>query len=219
NGHIHTALHVPSGTGILVRHYDEDVSSWPSVSGTTEDYWDGSSFHYYPAVAVSPWGDVALVYSRSSTAEYSGAQWTIKPQEEPIYQSSQTLKAGERYYGNPPDTPTTVYRWGDYAGAAPDPVTGGLWFINMYASTTGTGVATQGTWVGYVPHAVFVDASYFLFHTGSRSHPWTLFLDGYNAAWNDNDLVLKTGSYHAGAAVLSKPLFIKSDGGPATITQ
>src|SRR5262249_20930733 len=142
NGHIHTALHVPSGTGILVRHYDEDVSSWPSVSGTTEDYWDGSSFHYYPAVAVSPWGDVALVYSRSSTAEYSGAQWTIKPQEEPIYQSSQTLKAGERYYGNPPDTPTTVYRWGDYAGAAPDPVTGGLWFINMYASTTGTGVAT-----------------------------------------------------------------------------
>ena len=38
------------------------------------------------------------------------------------------------------------------------------------------------------------------------------------AAWNENDLVLKAGSYHSGTGVLSKPLTIKADGGAATIT-
>jgi hypothetical protein len=215
NNQIHTAYHVPSGTGLLVRHLVSDVTSWPSVSGSSEDYWDGSSFHYYPSVAVSPLGDVGLVYSRSSTAEFSSALWTIKPQDDLAYQTSQYVKAGQVYYGNPGDTGATLYRWGDYSGAAPDPVTGGMWFLNLFAATG----PVQGTWIGYVPHAVFVDASNsFFIHTGSKTYPWQLFPNGYNAAWNDNDLVLKAGSYHAGSAVLSKPLFIKSDGGTATIT-
>jgi len=184
------------------------------VSGTTEDFWDGSSFHYYPSVAVNPWGDVGIVFSRSSTAEYASAICAIRAQDEVFFQGPQTLKAGEAYYGNPGDTPATLYRWGDYSGAAIDPVTGGLWFLNMYAAAG----PFQAMWIGYVPHAVFVDASYFFFHSGSRTYPWTQFLDGYNAAWNENDLVLKSGSYHAGLGVLNKPLTIKSDGGTATIT-
>jgi hypothetical protein len=218
NGHIHTALHGPSGSGLFVRHYDINVSGWTSVSGTTEDFWDGSSFHYYPSVAVNPWGDVGLVYSRSSVSEYASALCAIRGQDEVSFQSSQMLKAGERYYGNPPDTPATLYRWGDYSGAAVDPITGGLWFLNLYAGTAPGGGPVQATWIGYVPHAVFVDAGYFFVHTGSRTLPWNQFLDGYNAAWNENDLVLKAGSYHSGSGVLSKPLTITSDGGIATVT-
>lgn len=219
NGHIHTANHMPSGSGLLVRHYDADVSGWPSVSGTTEDFWDGSSYHYYPSVAVNPWGDVGLVYTRSSTAEFASALWTFRPQDEGAFLGSQMLRAGEVYYGNPPDNASTRYRWGDYSGAAIDPVTGGLWFLNMYAVVypSPPPQGTQATWIGYVPHAVFVDASFFFTHTGSRTFPWNLFLDGYNAAWNENDLVLKAGSYHAGLGVLSKPLTIIADGGTAVI--
>ena len=214
NNHIHTVYHVPSGIGLLVRHLDTDISGWSSVTGTSDDYWDGSSFHYYPSISISPFGDLGLVYTRSSTSEYADALWTVRPQDDLAFQSSQFLKLGEAYYGNSNDTATSVWRWGDYSGAAPDPVTGGMWFLNMYAKTG----PVYGTWIGYVPHAVFVDASYAFIHTGSKTFPWTQFLDGYNAAWIDNDLVLKAGSYHAGAAVLSKPLFIKSDGGTATIT-
>jgi hypothetical protein len=183
------------------------------VSGTTEDFWDGSSYHYYPAVAVNPWGEVGLVYSRSSPTEFISALWTLRPQDEGAYLGSQVMHAGEAYYGQPGDNATTVRRWGDYSGAAIDPVTGGLWFVNMFAAIG----PFKGTWVGYVPHAVFVDAGFIFSHTGSRSFPWNLFLDGYLSAWNENDLVLKAGSYHAGLGVLSKPLTIKSDGGTATL--
>src|SRR5262249_39550920 len=148
NGHIHNVVHGSTGIGMFVRHHDVNVSGWTSVSGTFEDFWDGSSFHYYPSVAVNPWGDVGLVYSRSSPSEYVSALCTIRPQDELAFQGSMVLKAGEAYFGNPGDTPTTTWRWGDYSGATVDPVTGALWFLNMYAAAG----PFQGTWIGCIPH-------------------------------------------------------------------
>src|SRR5262249_3827392 len=158
-------------SGLFVRHYLMDVSGWTSVSGTTEDFWDGSSYHYYPAVAVNPWNEVALTFTRSSTAEYAGAHWTLKPQDEGAFLGDQSLHAGEAYYGTGP-ADSSVYRWGDYSGAAIDPVSGGMWFVTSFAAAG----LYIGTWVGYVNHAVFVDAGYFFLHTGSRTFPWMNFL-------------------------------------------
>jgi hypothetical protein len=206
---------------LFIRHYDVDVSSWTSVSGTSDDFWDGSSYHYYPSLAVNPWGDIGLVYTRSSTSEYASDHWTIKPQDDGAYVGDGVLKAGESYYGNSGDTPANAYRWGDYSGAAMDPVTGGLWFIHMYArggTPCTVGIGCAETWIGYVNHTVFVDAGNPSSQTGSRTYPWKTFLSGYNSAWNENDLVLKAGSYNTGSGILSKPLMILSDGGTATLT-
>lgn len=69
------------------------------------------------------------------------------------------VKDGEDVYDR---VGTATARWGDYNGAAIDPIQGGLWISGEYAKAKNQGVAHYGTWNSYFPWGtsqVFDDVS------------------------------------------------------------
>jgi hypothetical protein len=205
----------PSGSTTMLRALEITTIVWPSIwIASQNDFTDGIHFHYWPSIAANAYGDRALVYSRSATDEFSNGRWSARLEDEGFFDGSQLLRQGDAYYGNPAvDTADSLFRWGDYAGAAVDPVNQGFWVYNMYSATP---QQTWGSWIGYIPRPVFVDASYGGTEAGSRSRPWNSFNEGFNDALQENDLVLKAGTYSAGTT-LWKPMMIFSDGGTATV--
>jgi hypothetical protein len=217
---------------------------------STGTFWDGTSFYYWPEITANHHGDVAMVFSRSRAGdggdpgEFPGARWTVRLKDESALASSQWLAPGEHYYGNERTDEAGVctsgtctagnvgknctqdldcspwYRWGDYAGAAVDPVDHGFWLFHEY-SVEDPDNADRGIWrthVGYIPRAVFVDGTYVGVETGSPSRPFHMVGDGHADALGGNDLVIRTGSYPE-AVTLDKPVTIVPDGGPVTIGQ
>lgn len=217
DGRLWTVHHPAVGGATVVRHYELDVSSWPTLTiASTTDFSDGFSAYFWPAIAVNQFGDVAAVCSRSSTTEFCGIRWTIKMAEESQFVGSRYLKAGESYYGNSTDDATSRYRWGDYGGAAVDPVGQGFWLFHMYALSQDPPVFS--TWIGHVPRPVFVDIANAGTEAGTKSRPWDTVIEGHSAALPDNDLVIRTGNY-PGAVTLNKPVKIITEGGVVTIGQ
>lgn len=218
--------------------------------GSTGTLWDGTSFYYWPEIAANHHGDIAMVFSRSRSGsggdpgEYPGSRWTVRPRDESSLTGSQWLAPGEHYYGDAATDEagvctdgtctagaigeactvdvqcTPTYRWGDYAGAAVDPVDHGFWLFHEY-SVGDLSDPNRGRWstkVGYVPRAVFVDGSYVGVETGSASRPFDTVGEGHSDALGGNDLVIRAGSYPE-AVTLDKPVTIIPDGGAVTIGQ
>jgi len=207
DGRIWTVHHPGIGGATVMRHYELDVSSWPTLTlVSTVDFTDGFSTYFWPAIAVNQFGDVVEVCSRSSTTEFCGIRWTIKMAEESQFVGSRYLKAGESYYGS----------WGDYGGAAIDPVGQGFWLFHMYALSQDPQVFS--TWIGHVPRPVFVDIANAGTEAGTKSRPWDTVIEGHAAALPDNDLVIRVGNY-PGAVILNKPITIITEGGVVTIGQ
>ena len=223
NGHVWVATHYAYAGGAASQAwtYDIDVSAWPSMSVQTAGFTDGTSFYYYPAATANAYGDVAMVFGRSSPTEYAGSRWTLRFAGEPSFQSSLALQTGRDYYGENGDTAANSYRWGDYAGAAVDPVDEGFWLFHEHAEFR-SAFSPRRRWatrIGYVPRAVFVDRAYAgSTQDGRRSSPYRTVNLGHFSALGGNDLVIRTGSYPE-AMTLSKPVTIIPDGGPVTIGQ
>lgn len=96
---------------------------------------------FFPALdvppALGPGNQLPNKYVAGSTTTAAGAL---------TYGGMQDLKAGEDIYD--PGTGATA-RWGDYSGAAIDPLTGGLWVSGEYAKTRVGVTSRWGTWTGY----------------------------------------------------------------------
>jgi hypothetical protein len=252
NGRVWSSTHF--GAGItpertIVRYYAFNVSTWPTVSlADTQVMWDGSSYYYWPGIAVNHHGDMALVFSRSSTSEYAGSRWTVLPAEESALYPSQYLAAGQAYYGDPVNDPfhgicngganngsdcdvrngngdcpggtcpltPPQYRWGDYAGAAVDPVSHGFWLFHECAVARPDGTGMWSVRLGYIPRAVFVDQAYGGSETGTRIHPWNTVTEGHASALPGDDLVIRSGFYSE-SVTLNKAVNILPDGGPVVI--
>ncbi|MCK6613550.1 MAG: T9SS type A sorting domain-containing protein [Ignavibacteriaceae bacterium] len=140
---LHFVHSVRSGTGGLysaVRYLSIDVTNNTVVS----DYAQGQDtyWHFYPALAVDPQGNVAITYTRSGTTQYAGAFFTSKPASFAGLTGSRSLKAGNGYYVK--TFGGTRNRWGDYNGASVDPATGNVWLLTEYVASTNT----WGSWVG-----------------------------------------------------------------------
>jgi hypothetical protein len=220
SGRLWTIHHPQVGGLTVARPVEYDVSTWPNPTlASSGDYTDLTSFYYWPAVAVNASGDAIMVFGRSSAAEFASARWSLRFAGDANFRASQYLKAGMDYYGTSSDTGATVYRWGDYGGAAVDPVDQGFWITHQFAQTRLFGTTPNwNTWIGYVPRAVFVDAGFVGTEQGTRSAPWNTVGEGHADAFGNNDLVIRTGSYPE-SVTLDKPLRIFADGGPVTIGQ
>ncbi len=222
SGFVWTSSHYGNGGApnrTIIRVYKVDVSSWPTLVLNGTNYVDdGASWHYYSGVTANRFGDAGVVLSRSGPAEYPGSAWAVRLKDDVGFGSLGELAPGEFYYGNPtlPCTPTPVFRWGDYAGAAVDAADQGFWFCHQYATMRPDGNGYYRIRAGYVPRAVFVDGATTGTQAGSRSRPWSTVFAGHSDALSGNDLVIRTGVYPE-ALTLSKGVTIFADGGAVTI--
>jgi hypothetical protein len=108
---------------------------------------------YYPAVQTDQAGNLVVVYSRSSPAEFASVYVTGRFAGDPpdTIRPPVLVKAGEAAY-----TPSSqgFNRWGDYSGASVDPADpSAVWVAGEYARAEG-GVE-WGTWIAQVRLAPF----------------------------------------------------------------
>jgi len=203
-----------SGVGIL-----QITTAWPTLTvAYRATYNDGVNFHLWPNVAVNSHGQMGMVYYRAGTSEYANVRWSTKTIDDPGFTQSQLLKAGEGYVGNPvTDSADSLYRWGDYSGVAVDPVSQGFWYFGMYGFNRGNDDATDfRMWCGYMPRAVYVDASWFGSQAGTTQRPWNAFFSAMADADNTDEIVMKAGIYHT-PGIIIKPVTIIADGGTVQI--
>lgn len=103
--------------------------------------------YYYPAIQPDGNGNVALVFSRSSSSEYASTFYAARQATDPVgqLQPSVPLKLGTAPYvhvdGN------NRNRWGDYAGIGSDPVDNRtVWIYSPFVAAANK----WGTWIGAV---------------------------------------------------------------------
>ena len=147
---------VPSGdsTTRSCAHFVQVNTATPAV---IQDFSFGqaSSYYYFPAIALDSAENLTTIFSRSSSAESAGLRYASRLASDPVntLQGSVLLKAG-----NGPYTCTfcaTRNRWGDFFGAALDPVdTAKIWIAGEYAKVTTApacgGCTTGDQWGTYV---------------------------------------------------------------------
>jgi hypothetical protein len=203
-----------SGSGVLQLGVN-----WPSLNvAYRTNYNDGTNGHIYPNAAVNSHGQMGLSFGRSGALEYASARCATRTIDDPSFLPSLSVHDGQAYVGNPvTDLASTLYRWGDYSGVAVDPVSQGFWYFGMYAFDRGNfGNSNFKLWAGYMPRAVYADASWFGSQAGTAQRPWNAFFSAMNDADNTDELVMKPGIYHT-PGIIVKPVTIIADGGTVQI--
>lgn len=115
-------------------------SNEEDMSMGVEGFW-----HFYPALMVDGEKNVILTYTRSGTSEYAGAFISgRRASDPPGFSPSVPLKAGVAHYDV---TASGRNRWGDYMGAALDPVDSlSVWVNTEYVPSTDV----WRTWIGKI---------------------------------------------------------------------
>ena len=137
-----------SGNVSAIRWVQLDVGAWPGSVGFAQDFSFGAdgAWNFYPAVMVDASDNLAVVFARSSAAEFGSARYTGRLATDPAntLQPSALLKAGTANYQNLDNEGRN--RWGDYLGIGLDPSDGSFWLLGEYAVST----SAWGTWVAQV---------------------------------------------------------------------
>lgn len=127
------------------------TTGWP---GTAETIHSGTvhreGYEFYPAVAATGGGDFAFVFGRSSEREHPSLYYRFSESTWPAdsVSSPRLLRRGEASLTSGPTRAETGdrIRFGDWFGAAPDPVDDGVWLVGQYVLEPDT----WGLWVGKV---------------------------------------------------------------------
>jgi len=90
------------------------------------------TFYFYPAIMADSRGNIVVVYSRCSAAEFPGAFYTGVRVGETSVENSAVLHAGVAHYLK--DDDSGLNRWGDYNGIASDPVNDSIWIFSEFAA-------------------------------------------------------------------------------------
>ncbi len=112
-------------------------------------YGAAGMYYFYPAIRTDEDGNLVTVFSRSSASQYVEARVAARLAGDPpgTLSESGLLKEGETAYD--PGDYGSEYRWGDYMGAAVDPVDPSvIWVAGQYARDDGWDL--WGTYVGRV---------------------------------------------------------------------
>lgn len=146
----HIRANYGSGDVSAIRWVQIDVSKWPASVRIVQDGTFGAdgTWHFFPALTVDPSNNVAIVYGRSNTREfpsayYTGRLWTDPPN---TLRPGALLKAGEASQNHWTGDRSGTQMYGDYFGAALDPVNHSAWIIGEYVKTPDK----WGTWVGNI---------------------------------------------------------------------
>jgi hypothetical protein len=114
------------------------------------------SYYYYPATSANRFGETVVVFNRSSASELPSIYATGRRLSDPL----NTLRPPVLLKRSPvPYLPSTVpgfhARWGDYAGAAVDPVDArSFWVATEYAASLDS-FNQWGTWIDLLPANLF----------------------------------------------------------------
>jgi Fibronectin type III domain len=125
-------------TCMRVLHFD--LAAPTLVDSTTSGV--PGKYIYYPTLSLADTGNVAIVYSRSSSADYPGVYATQQLSGSPgVYFGGGALIAGTQPYAGG--------RWGDYSAAAIDFYnTNNIWVAGEWSTATGSPSASWSTQIG-----------------------------------------------------------------------
>ena len=132
------AVHHVNNDRVRVRWYEIRLNGWPNgFTAPSVAQWGeidaGQGIHtYFPAITVDALGNAAVTFARSSANEYISMYTAKRAVDDPAgsFQPMQLVKASS--------APDTSGRWGDYAGASPDPdAQGRLWLAHEWTNGGG----------------------------------------------------------------------------------
>jgi len=114
---------------------------------------------FMPNLAVGPFGALGMGFAWSASTKHPSAGFAVRPAGG-SFGGSKLLLAGTDYYLRAFGGPSN--RWGDYSGAAVDPIDGCFWFYNEASETAGDLLSGEdGRWqtlIGkYCGNIVFLD--------------------------------------------------------------
>jgi hypothetical protein len=135
NNQLYTMLTESNGDASNIRYNRINTST--NTLGVSVSIGDGTNFYFMPSVAVENSGNTAIAFTRSGTGEFASARYTGVNNSD-IVQPSTLMHAGAIC--------NTGYRWGDYSGAAVDPVGfRRIWLLNEWSADSVCAACT-GTW-------------------------------------------------------------------------
>ena len=135
-----------SGTVNCVRWAQIDLATRTVADAGV--YASNGTYRTYADVAANDCGDMAVGYTKSSTAMVPGIWYTGRLSSDPAgtLQPESELKAGEISYTS--FEPSPPRRWGDYTGMTIDPNGETFWYLGEYSKNTGTSNGRWGTYIG-----------------------------------------------------------------------
>ena len=128
--------------GSSIEYLKIDVSNYTTV--INDIYGEDGINYFYPEIFPDEFGNVLMVFNRSSSNDYVGVAYTYRLVSDQSVHPFTWLKQGEGSYYN---LVNGVNRWGDYSGIAFDPSNGNqIWIYGEYAANNNT----WSTWAGAV---------------------------------------------------------------------
>ena len=133
------------GTVNCVRWAKIDLAAAAVVDAGV--YASDGTYRSYADLAANACGDMAVGYTKSSSAIFPGISYTGRLFGDPAgeLQPETELKAGEITYTA---FDGSTYRWGDYTGMTIDPDGETFWYLGEYSKNTLTSDGLWGTYIG-----------------------------------------------------------------------
>lgn len=139
------------GTGVVncVRWAQLTLTNPPTLGPAGAGVFaSNGEYRVFGDLAVNHCNDMAVGYSKSSTAMFPAVWYTGRLNTDPAgtVQTEAELKAGEITYTS--FEGTAPRRWGDYTGMTIDPDGETFWYLGEYSKDTGTTNGRWGTYIG-----------------------------------------------------------------------
>jgi hypothetical protein len=152
-----------SSSKAIVYYYRVSLNGWPSGTPTLGESGgiDGGPgvWTYQPSIGVNARGDVALVYTISSTNLYPTMVYTSRKATDVAFEPPTSLKASPAYSNSD--------RWGDYASVTADPADETFWLTSEWSRSTAA--HDWGTWWANVQVSV---PSPYVYVRSTIGQPW-----------------------------------------------
>ena len=207
----------PAGGPAKVYYYRINPNGFPSGTPTlTESGTLGANtaWNYMPAIGANSAGDLAVVYTKSSSNEYPTMMYVYRSAADSGFGSPQVAKIS----GGPSITSGSRPRWGDYAAVSADPIDGSLWITHEYALDGG-----QNNWgtyfaqIGTPAYDLYVwNNSPCPFEFGNISCPYYTVTKAVNAATRGT-IYIASGHYNEALTINKAVTLTTYNGTPAVI--
>ena len=138
---VHHIRNTRDNISTSIKYFVIDVNTNSVVK--QEEFGSTGFYYIYPSIAVDKDHNVAITYTRSGLTEYAGSYYSTRLVSDPQgFSPSKVMTEGKANYVNAPGGGAN--RWGDYLGAALDPVDQyNIWLYSEYASA----INQWGTWL------------------------------------------------------------------------
>ncbi len=114
NDRIYAAFAQASGSGLEAIFHYLKINTTTNTAEIDATFGAPGVYYFYPAITVDNANNIFLTFARSATTEFAGVRYTGHRAGSPSAEASTELRAGTQCI--------TGQRWGDYFGAAADPL-------------------------------------------------------------------------------------------------